>query len=66
MASYVKSLDSNHMLEVGLEGFYGSETFGGATVNPDSYFTQLGTDFIRNNQVWAIDFTTVHSYPDLW
>jgi len=66
MASYVKSLDSNHLLEVGLEGFYGSQTFSRATVNPDSYFTQLGTDFIRNNQVWAIDFTTVHSYPDLW
>ncbi|CAN1344305.1 Mannan endo-1,4-beta-mannosidase 7 [Linum perenne] len=41
MAFFVKSIDRNHLLEV-------------------------GTDFIANNRVPAIDFATVHSYPDQW
>ncbi|KAL5558004.1 hypothetical protein UlMin_034215 [Ulmus minor] len=60
MASYVKSIDSNHLLEVGLEGFYGQSK---NQVNPNF---QVGTDFIANNQISAIDFATVHSYPDQW
>lgn len=50
MAGYVKSVDPNHMLEIGLEGFYGEST--------------VGTDFISNNLIPGIDFATIHSYPD--
>uniref|UniRef100_J3L2L8 mannan endo-1,4-beta-mannosidase n=1 Tax=Oryza brachyantha TaxID=4533 RepID=J3L2L8_ORYBR len=65
MAAHVKSIDGNHMLEVGLEGFYGASTPSRvAAVNPSGY--QLGTDFIANNQVPGVDFATVHSYPDQW
>uniref|UniRef100_A0A0E0JM17 mannan endo-1,4-beta-mannosidase n=1 Tax=Oryza punctata TaxID=4537 RepID=A0A0E0JM17_ORYPU len=65
MAAHVKSIDRNHMLEVGLEGFYGSSSPSRvASVNPSGY--QLGTDFIANNQVPGIDFATIHSYPDQW
>lgn len=60
MASYVKSIDSNHLLEAGLEGFYGSSK---QQINPNF---QVGTDFIANNQINGIDFATVHSYPDQW
>lgn len=60
MASYAKSIDSNHLVEAGLEGFYGhSDT----QKNPNF---QVGTDFIANNQIPEIDFATVHSYPDQW
>jgi len=60
MASYLKSIDGNHLLEVGLEGFYGPSK---KESNPNF---QVGTDFIANNQIPGIDFATVHSYPDQW
>ncbi|KAJ3670802.1 hypothetical protein LUZ60_008228 [Juncus effusus] len=62
MASHVKSIDGNHMLEVGLEGFYGP-TSAHNQINPSF---QAGTDFISNNLIPAIDFATIHSYPDQW
>ncbi|EFJ23690.1 hypothetical protein SELMODRAFT_232427 [Selaginella moellendorffii] len=64
MSAFVKSLDSNHMLEVGLEGFYCSSDLQRAGLG--SWSSDLGTDFIRNNAIPSIDFATVHSYPDLW
>lgn len=60
MASYLKSIDGNHLLEAGLEGFYGQSKHDS---NPGFL---VGTDFIANNQIPAIDFATVHSYPDQW
>ncbi|XP_030950549.1 mannan endo-1,4-beta-mannosidase 7-like [Quercus lobata] len=60
MASYLKSIDRNHLLEVGLEGFYG------ASKQPSNPNFQVGTDFITNNQIPGIDFATVHAYPDQW
>ncbi|RZR91469.1 hypothetical protein BHM03_00019587 [Ensete ventricosum] len=62
MAAYVKSIDSNHLLEAGLEGFYGSSS-------PHKRFNpglEIGTDFIANNEIPNIDFATIHSYPDQW
>ncbi|KAL5073960.1 hypothetical protein RYX36_012944 [Vicia faba] len=60
MASYLKSIDGNHLLEAGLEGFYGQSK---TESNPNF---QVGTDFIANNQIPNIDFATLHSYPDQW
>ncbi|XP_027353756.1 mannan endo-1,4-beta-mannosidase 7-like [Abrus precatorius] len=60
MASYLKSIDGNHLLEAGLEGFYGQSK---SESNPSFH---VGTDFIANNQIPGIDFATVHSYPDQW
>ncbi|KAM7264961.1 hypothetical protein ACFE04_002644 [Oxalis oulophora] len=65
MASHVKSIDRNHLLEAGLEGFYGASTPDRTRrVNPAGY--NVGTDFIANNRIHGIDFATVHSYPDQW
>ncbi|XP_015688746.2 putative mannan endo-1,4-beta-mannosidase 9 [Oryza brachyantha] len=61
MAGYVKSVDPNHMVEIGLEGFYGESMH--KNLNPG--YT-VGTDFIANNLVPAVDFATIHSYPDQW
>ncbi|KAK1433409.1 hypothetical protein QVD17_10319 [Tagetes erecta] len=63
MAVFVKSLDQYHLLEVGLEGFYGDTMPERKQVNPGY---QVGTDFISNNLVKEIDFTTIHAYPDQW
>lgn len=60
MASYLKSIDGNHLVEAGLEGFYGQSK---TESNPNF---QVGTDFIANNQIPTIDFATLHSYPDQW
>ncbi|XP_074573770.1 mannan endo-1,4-beta-mannosidase 5-like [Curcuma longa] len=65
MASFTKSIDSNHMLGIGLEGFYGSSTPDKVKlVNPDGI--QIGVDFMEVHKVNEIDFTTIHAYPDLW
>ncbi|TYG94681.1 hypothetical protein ES288_A11G208000v1 [Gossypium darwinii] len=63
MASHVKSIDRNHLLEAGLEGFYGQSAPQKKRLNPS---LDIGTDFIANNQIPGIDFATVHSYPDQW
>lgn len=63
MAAYVKSIDENHMLEVGLEGFYGESTPERKKFN---LVYDMGTDFISNNLVKGIDFATLHVYPDEW
>ncbi|CAH2054130.1 unnamed protein product [Thlaspi arvense] len=66
MAPYVKSLDSNHLLSTGLEGFYGdSSPERKNSLNPAAA-NVLGTDFIANHNLDAIDFASFHSYPDLW
>ncbi|OEL23095.1 putative mannan endo-1,4-beta-mannosidase 9 [Dichanthelium oligosanthes] len=65
MAGYVKSVDPNHMVEIGLEGFYGESTPDQKQqFNPGGY--TVGTDFISNNLIPSIDFATIHSYPDQW
>lgn len=61
MAYYIKSIDGNHLLEVGLEGFYGQSS---SQKNPNN--SPHGTDFIADNQIPYVDFATVHSYPDQW
>lgn len=63
MAAFVKSIDRNHLLEAGLEGFYGHSTPQRMSLNPGF---DIGTDFIANNRIPDIDFSTVHSYPDQW
>lgn len=61
MAAYVKSIDSNHLLEIGLEGFYGEDK---KQINPG--YQLIGTDFISNNLVHHVDFATMHLYPEQW
>nr|XP_027089783.1 mannan endo-1,4-beta-mannosidase 7-like [Coffea arabica] len=63
MGSYLKSIDRNHLLGAGLEGFYGPSNAQKQHLNPNF---QAGTDFIASNQIKDIDFATVHSYPDAW
>ncbi|KAJ7977773.1 Mannan endo-1,4-beta-mannosidase [Quillaja saponaria] len=63
MAAHVESIDGKHLLEVGMEGFYGETMPERKQYNPGY---QVGTDFISNNQVPEIDFATIHLYPEQW
>ncbi|XP_051196156.1 putative mannan endo-1,4-beta-mannosidase 9 [Lolium perenne] len=63
MSAYVKAIDANHMVEIGLEGFYGESMPDRKKFNPG--YT-VGTDFISNNRIPSVDFATIHSYPDQW
>ena len=60
MAPYVKSLDANHLLSTGEEGFYNQ---GSGDWLHDGC---QGTDFIRNHQAAAIDFATTHVWTENW
>ncbi|XP_016458831.1 mannan endo-1,4-beta-mannosidase 5-like [Nicotiana tabacum] len=63
MASFVKSLDRKHLLEIGMEGFYGDSMPEKKQFNPGY---QVGTDFISSNLIREIDFATIHAYTDQW
>lgn len=54
MASYIKSLDRNHMVCVGIEGHETKYGFGGDEGNP----------FVYIQQSPYIDFCSAHPYPD--
>ncbi|PPR01176.1 hypothetical protein CVT24_006052 [Panaeolus cyanescens] len=61
IAAYIKSVDSNHLVAVGDEGFYNKPS---APTYP--YQGSEGIDFDANLKVSGIDFGTFHSYPEHW
>ncbi|KAK4341202.1 hypothetical protein RND71_039703 [Anisodus tanguticus] len=63
MASFVKSIDKKHLLEIGMEGFYGDSMPEKKQFNPGY---QVGTDFISSHLIKEIDFATIHAYTDQW
>ncbi|XP_065852964.1 mannan endo-1,4-beta-mannosidase 6-like [Euphorbia lathyris] len=66
MAAFVKSLDRNHLVTVGVEGFYSLNTTNKSEINPGNWASSLGSDFIQNSAIDNIDFASVHAYPDSW
>lgn len=60
MSAYVKGLDPNHMVSVGIEGFYSSDK------NPVTWMRNMGTDFVTTQQAATVDFAVSHSWPDWW
>ena len=68
MTAYIKSLDTNHLVAVGIEGFYlyGTGLAERLRFNPGDWAASLCSDFIQNSAVEHIDFASVHAYPDSW
>lgn len=66
MSTYVKLIDRNHLVTVGLEGFYCPKSPKRLNVNPELWASDLGSDFIRNSKISTVDFASVHVYPDHW
>ncbi|KAF9482636.1 CEL4b mannanase [Pholiota conissans] len=61
ISAYIKSIDTNHLVAVGDEGFYNQPS---APTYP--YQGSEGVDFDANLAISAIDFGTFHSYPTSW
>lgn len=61
MSSYIKSIDNNHLVGIGMEGYYGQSE---KQANPNGFV--VGTDFITNSRTPGIDYATIHIYPDQW
>ncbi|CAE6482902.1 unnamed protein product [Rhizoctonia solani] len=61
ISAYIKSLDSNHLVGLGDEGFYNQ-------ANGPNYPYQggEGVDFDANLKITSLDFGTFHSYPVSW
>ncbi|KAJ0986422.1 hypothetical protein J5N97_004778 [Dioscorea zingiberensis] len=67
MAGFIRTVDKNHLVTVGLEGFYGpTSSPEKLSINPSKWYDTTGTDFIRNSKTAAIDFASVHIYADQW
>lgn len=66
MSAFVKSIDKNHLITIGVEGFYGPKSPKRNTLNPEKWASDLGSDFVRNSKNPNIDFASVHIYPDHW
>lgn len=60
MSTYIKSIDSKHLVTVGDEGFFNR---GGSDY---CYNGGSGVDWDRLIALPNIDFETMHLYPDLW
>jgi mannan endo-1,4-beta-mannosidase len=60
MSAHLKSVDPNHMVSVGCEGFYDDSS------GPWYLNGWEGVDFIRDHQVAGIDYAGAHSWPDGW
>ncbi|KAF4393841.1 hypothetical protein F8388_018332 [Cannabis sativa] len=59
MAAHVKSIDRNHLLKIGSEGFYGQSSPHRWSLNPG---LNIGTDFIANNRIPHIDLFNKMAY----
>jgi hypothetical protein len=64
MSEFVKSIDPNHMLATGQEGYFGNSTRELLPFNPNG--DSAGGDFKRNNALPAISFCSLHSWADQW
>jgi len=61
MSAYIKSLDKNHLVAIGDEGFYNQPS---APTYP--YQGSEGVDFDANLAISTVDFGTFHAYPESW
>lgn len=61
MSDYIKSLDPNHLVAVGDEGFFARQSGPG-----EQYTGADGVDHEALLALPAIDFGTFHLYPDHW
>ncbi len=61
MSQFVRSLDTKHLVGIGDEGFLREN--GNADIFYNGHY---GVDWEQNLGIGAVDFGTVHVYPELW
>ncbi|KAK9820156.1 hypothetical protein WJX72_006760 [[Myrmecia] bisecta] len=64
-AEFLKSIDPNHLITLGSEGFLGSSSPDLIIDNPYDTLA-YGCDFLRHHMCEHIDFATIHLWPDNW
>ncbi len=67
MSGFLKSVDSNHLITTGEEGYRSSHQDPDC-LNKNSWINNgmKGVDFARNVTLPDVDFMTTHLYPDNW
>jgi len=71
MTKYFRSIDSQHLLTIGEEGFY-SENESSIQSNPGhsgkkgGWAHLQGQDFIKNHAIEGISYASIHAWPDNW
>lgn len=60
ISAYIKSIDPNHLVAIGDEGWF-------QEANPPTYpyAPGVGVNFVTNLQISTLDFGTFHSYPEV-
>lgn len=69
MAAYIKSLDGNHLVSTGEEGFAVRRHQDRYSTNYTNDYVlrgESGTSFVENTSLDEIDFAGIHLYPDAW
>lgn len=62
VAAYVKSVDSNHLVAIGDEGFFCNDAGVASNLN----ICYAGVDSVAFSQVPSVDVIGFHLYPDGW
>ncbi|KAI8106412.1 hypothetical protein M9435_000956 [Picochlorum sp. BPE23] len=66
VVEHVRSIDTQHMLTIGEEGFY-SSTKARRKYNPANWAESSGQDFIRDHQAHpGISYASIHIWPSTW
>ena len=69
IAQYIKSIDSNHLVSTGEEGFdEGTPSVYSVEEYSNTYVlrAQEGTSYVMNTAIPEIDFASAHWYPSEW
>ncbi len=68
IATFLKSIDTNHLLSTGEEGFDVSGEFYSNTSSFPKWFLDgtAGISFFKNINSHLIDVASIHHYPDQW
>eukprot|EP00884_Botryococcus_braunii_P017464 jgi/Botrbrau1/4400/Bobra.105_2s0043.1 len=66
MSAYLKSLDPNHLISTGQDGFYAATSCRNLRYNPSGWASYVGNDFMPNHAVPSIDYASFHLWPDNW
>lgn len=68
MSEYVKSIDPNHMVSLGDEGFYNKPYgyYDEYTTSNYAFYGAEGVDFEKLMTIETLDFGTPHLYLDQW
>eukprot|EP00884_Botryococcus_braunii_P017735 jgi/Botrbrau1/4645/Bobra.33_2s0016.1 len=66
VAPFLKSMDPNHLVTIGSDGFYASSSCQAVKYNPYMWAGFQGGDFLPQHAVDAIDYAAIHLWPDNW